>query len=95
MYRYSLIVKIGNPEHVNAMAERELTARFGDDVIYQTHAILTDESVIIVYGESKSHLQRVLDDWFAEDIGRTGSFRVGTLLHYRQLVSGERVGLDG
>jgi len=92
MYRYNLIIKTGAIMHADALVNQQLTRRFGPDVLYVTHAMLTNEAVIIVYGHSKRTLQSVLGDWFAEDMPREAPYPEGALLHYRELVSGDRPG---
>jgi hypothetical protein len=92
MYRYNLIIKTGAIMHADALVNRELVKRFGPDVHYHKHAMLTNEAVIIVSHDSKRTLQSVLGDWFAEDANHEAPYPEGALLHYRELVSGDRPG---
>jgi len=90
MYKYNLIIKRGSIDEpaTHAMVNRELTTRFGPAVHYITTAILDNEVVVIVSDESKRNLQTTLGQWFA-DHASMRTFPVGTLLHYRQILSGE------
>jgi hypothetical protein len=92
MYKYNLIIKRGSLDEpaTHAMVNRELTTRFGPAVHYITTAILDNEVVVIVSDESKRNLQTTLGEWFA-DHASMRTFPVGTLLHYRQILSGEPI----
>lgn len=93
MYSYNLIIKHERLEQaaVRAMVNRQLTRRFGDDVFYHETSMLTHEVIVVVSHESKRTLQATLGEWFAEDNDKMPPFPTGALLHYRQILSGERV----
>ena len=90
MYKYNLIIKSGPIEEMDAMVNRQLVKRFGPDVHYYFHAKTTQEAVVVVSGESKRGMQNTLGEWFVEDDkGADGQWPVGSLLHYREIMSDE------
>jgi hypothetical protein len=98
MYSYNLIVKTsddGDSFAQDALVNRELTRRFGPDVLYHTHARLSHEIVVIVSGDSKRNFQTVLGEWFVEGSSHRettsdyATYPVGTLLHYREILRDE------
>jgi hypothetical protein len=72
------------------MVNQQLTQRFGPDVHYLTSAKLDNEVVVIVQHESKRTLQSTLGDWFTQRPS-DAPYPVGTLLHYRQILSDEPI----
>lgn len=98
MYAYNLIVKKGDDQDeqdARAMLNRVLTDNFGPAVHYLVHAVLTNEIVAIVRHDSKRILQETLGEWFNETTGtepiRGIGYPIGTLLHYRQILSDEPI----
>lgn len=95
MYVYNLIIKTSglDNEAARALVNQQLTRRFGPDVGYHTSALLTDEAVVQVRGESKRSMQGILGDWFIEDEREEdgSGWPVGSLLHYREVTSDESI----
>jgi hypothetical protein len=89
MYSYNLIVKAGKIDDMDALVNRVLVRHFGPAVNYHFHAKLSDEAVVIVSHESKRTIQRILGDWFCEDLPREAPFPEGCLLHYREILPNE------
>lgn len=86
MYSYNLIIKAGVIDTMDAMVNRQLTRRFGPDVHYHFRSKLSNEAVVIVSHQSQRVLNKVLTDWFLEDLNREAPYPEGSLLHYSEIV---------
>jgi len=92
MYTYSLIIKAGRIEHMEALVNRLLVKHFGPDVHYNIHVKLTNEVTVILRSFTIDYAGK-LNEWFvgAEPIREGMGFLPGTLLHWRYVTEDDPI----